>query len=98
MATAQHLANTMAKNAIKHRNLLRSAAHRVSRFLVGGGILFVLSACLFCPVTRTALATHVLPHINDFILGLNISFTLASHVVFFCLMVIGLRIKSKYQD
>lgn len=98
MATAQHLANTMAKNAIKHRTLLRSTTQRVSLFLMGSGILFVLSACLFCPVTRAALATHVLPHINDFTLGLNISFTLASHLAFFGLMVIGLRIRSKYQD
>lgn len=80
-----------AKNKLKGSNQSWDSSRRISLALVVVGILFVLSAVIFCPITQAALAKLVLP----FFIGLKVNIELVSHLAFFSLLLIGLHTRPK---
>lgn len=86
----------MAKvnNTAQTNNRRQLYVKKYSLYLLGIGVLFILSAALFCPVTQAAVTEQVLPFFNS----LNLSFKITAHLAFISLLVIGLRMQSKYQD
>ena len=81
-----------AQSATNSGGLSPSTTKRFTRYLLGFCVLFIVSAISFCPVTQAALA-NVLP---TNLTGLSVSFEAIAHLAFFGLLVIGLRMRTKY--
>ena len=83
-----------AAHDVKSQNQSRTIFERFARYVLGFCVLFIVSAVSFCPVTQAALANVFAPTIT----GLTFGFEWIAHMAFFGLLVIGLRMRTKYQD
>ncbi|WP_448556610.1 hypothetical protein [Thalassotalea montiporae] len=95
--------SSVKKESAKPQGQSHATAKRYSQYFLGLCVLFIVSAVSFCPVTQAALANVLLPIISYLKLSilklsaLTFSTEGIAYLVFFGLLVIGLRMQTKYQ-